>query len=379
MPQNERPTDDFEGKPEDYALAGTERFRGEECHVLECGSSYRTLFVSVADGRLRGLRQLVLPRSAVTDKSPVFAEVARGLGAEIGPTSAEFQKWAAALPPEQQQKAWREYNRRLRPLAIPQVTHWYADWREAAPGRWLPMEQGYEMYDSESTGARMVTGTREMKVVEVAVDQQLPEAWFQYDIPEGMQVYDWGHQPPLIYKHKKHFAPEEWQAILAGARAQADDAERRKAAMEAVVGKPPPPFPQEAAWLNGKPVTWAELKGKVVVVDFWATWCGPCHNDFPRLAELQKEEARGFVLLGVHTAGTPADEVTALMKKFGMTHPVCIDVKGDGPNEGWGVIFGGFAVDGIPHAFVVDADGNIAAHGTLSECVAAARKLAATQ
>ena len=379
VPRDERPGEDFEGKPEDYAPAGVEKFRGVECRVLECGSSYRTLFVGVADGRLYGLRQHVLPRSAVSDKSPVFAEVAREFGAEVGPTSAEFQKWAAALPPEQSQKVWRAYNRRLRPLAVPQVTHWYADWREVAPGRRLPMEQGYEMYDdveSAGTGSRLVTGTREMKVVEVAVDQPLPEAWFRYEIPEGMQVYDWGHQPPLIYKHKKHFEPDEWQAILAGAKAQADDAKRREAAMEAVVGKPAPPFPKGAGWLNTNPLTWADLKGKVVVVDFWATWCGPCHNDFPRLAELQKDDARGFALLGVHTAGTPADEVAAMMKKFEMTHPVCIDEKGDGPNEGWGTLFGGFAVDGIPHAFVVDADGKVAGHGTLSQCVATARELA---
>jgi thiol-disulfide isomerase/thioredoxin len=148
--------------------------------------------------------------------------------------------------------------------------------------------------------------------------------------------------------------------------------------MDAVVGKPAPAFPAGAAWLNGRPLTWADLAGKVVILHVWATWCGPCHNDLPKMVQLHKErEQSGIVVIGVHAAGTPAEEVQKTMNPFGMEYPVCLDVTPGGQGAAAVPLFDAFAVGGIPHAFVVDRRGKVAAHGSLAEAAGHARALAA--
>ena len=64
--------------------------------------------------------------------------------------------------------------------------------------------------------------------------------------------------------------------------------------------EPAPELPVFDAWFPGKPRTMAELKGKVVLIDFWATWCGPCFEAFPVIKEWYADHARdGFEILGV--------------------------------------------------------------------------------
>jgi thiol-disulfide isomerase/thioredoxin len=91
-----------------------------------------------------------------------------------------------------------------------------------------------------------------------------------------------------------------------------------------------------AEWIKGDAVDLAAAKGKkVVVVEFWATWCGPCKVSIPHLTEMQKKyENRGVVIMAIdRNRATSA----AYMEKFGQ--------------------------NGIPHAFVIDKEGRIAWHG----------------
>jgi len=116
-----------------------------------------------------------------------------------------------------------------------------------------------------------------------------------------------------------------------------------------------------AEWIKGEPVDLAAAKGKkVVVVEFWATWCGPCRVSIPHLTELQKKyENRGVVIVGV------SDEESSKVKPFvseqgdKMNYTVAID-KNDATSDGYMKRYG---QDGIPHAFVIDKEGRIAWHG----------------
>jgi thiol-disulfide isomerase/thioredoxin len=75
--------------------------------------------------------------------------------------------------------------------------------------------------------------------------------------------------------------------------------------------------------LDGKPQSVAQWRGKVVVVNFWATWCAPCREEIPLLIELQKKyEARGLQLVGI--AVDQPDKVRAYAAEMGMNFPVLI-------------------------------------------------------
>ena len=125
------------------------------------------------------------------------------------------------------------------------------------------------------------------------------------------------------------------------------------------VGDPAPAL-AVTRWLDGEPVTGLE-PGKVYVLDFWATWCGPCVAAMPHLAELARaHEKDGLVVLPVTTVTgrNTAAAVEAFVQengpRLGLRFAVCEDRRME---EGW---FEAADRGGIPCSFVVDRRGKIA-------------------
>ena len=115
----------------------------------------------------------------------------------------------------------------------------------------------------------------------------------------------------------------------------------------------PTPAP---AWtlkdVNGADVKLDQFKGKVVVLDFWATWCGPCRSEIPGYIKLQKKYAGdGLVIVGVATNDGGPDVVKSFMKKEGMNYQVVI---GDDDID---AAYGG--IEAIPTTFIIDRTGKI--------------------
>lgn len=104
--------------------------------------------------------------------------------------------------------------------------------------------------------------------------------------------------------------------------------------------------------LDGNTVNSAQFEGKTVVVDFWATWCGPCRMEIPGYIALQKKYAdKGLVVIGVSLDQQGPGVVKRFVSENGINYPI---VMGD---ETIVDAFGG--VDGIPTTFIIGPDGTI--------------------
>jgi thiol-disulfide isomerase/thioredoxin len=104
--------------------------------------------------------------------------------------------------------------------------------------------------------------------------------------------------------------------------------------------------------LAGKEVSLAALKGKVVVVDFWATWCGPCRMEIPGYVEMQKKYGKdGLVVIGVSLDQKGPKHVQKFVAENGMNYTVAM---GDNSTV---EAFGGF--NAIPTTFLINREGRI--------------------
>ena len=130
-----------------------------------------------------------------------------------------------------------------------------------------------------------------------------------------------------------------------------------------LIGKTAPPI--AATDVNGKPMSLADLDGKVVLIDFWATWCPPCVASIPAYKAIaEKYHDKGFVILGVnvdamHEDVQEARKALPIVRRFLVRHHVTWTnlINGQGAND----IASAYRVEEIPANFLVGRDGKIVA------------------
>ena len=115
------------------------------------------------------------------------------------------------------------------------------------------------------------------------------------------------------------------------------------------VGAPAPAY--RAVSLTGDSVTLADERGRVVLLNVWATWCHPCRAEIPELRSIRETyRARGFELIGVSVDAEGADDdIRKFMTEFGMSYPIWRD-----PDER---VSSQFLVVGVPATFLIDRNG----------------------
>lgn len=161
------------------------------------------------------------------------------------------------------------------------------------------------------------------------------------------------------WQYRKQAAEKRLAKMSQAELVEAGDAQ---AALNPLIGRPAPQFSLED--LSGKKVSLADYKGKALLINFWATWCGPCKVETPWLVDLRNQYAsKGFEILGVSTDdidrgdpkmfGQEKKEISDFVQKMHMPYPVLID--GDSLSKPYG------GLDAMPTSFFVDRNGKIVA------------------
>ncbi|MEA3187308.1 MAG: hypothetical protein QOD99_1138 [Chthoniobacter sp.] len=167
----------------------------------------------------------------------------------------------------------------------------------------------------------------------------------------------------LLQKTKEEFpdtqAAKKVDEILASATKQQ---EAEKIQRSLVEGTAFPDFDEKD--LDGKPLSVSRLKGKLVMIDFWATWCGPCVQELPNvLKTFGKYHDKGFEIIGV-SLDQDQEKLTSFLKEKKMTWPQYFDGKG------WGnKLAAKYGINSIPATYLLGRDGKIIGKGLRGEAL----------
>ena len=102
--------------------------------------------------------------------------------------------------------------------------------------------------------------------------------------------------------------------------------------------------------LSGPPVTLSSLRGRIVIMEFWATWCGPCRMSTPSLEAIYREHRAKPVTVLLINAGDDAEKIRQWAgNRF--TAPILLDSEGAVRRQ--------YGISGIPHLFIVDRQGRV--------------------
>ena len=137
---------------------------------------------------------------------------------------------------------------------------------------------------------------------------------------------------------------------FSGCGEQPTDTVRTAVTSGAEVGRTAPDF--TLTDMQGQQVTLSALKGKVVILNFWATWCPPCRQEMPSMEELYRTyKEQGLVILAVNVEENGAPLVKRFLERTPYSFPILLD--------GSAVVQNNYMVYRLPETFIIDRNGNV--------------------
>ena len=125
---------------------------------------------------------------------------------------------------------------------------------------------------------------------------------------------------------------------------------RARRARTVVAGQLAPDFTLDT--LEGKAIRLSDFRGQAVLLNFWATWCGPCKIEMPWFIELQKQYGRdGLQIVGVAMDDSSKADIEKFVKEMGVNYPILLGKEAVGQDYG--------GVNVLPTTFFIDRDGRI--------------------
>ncbi len=235
---------------------------------------------------------------------------------------------------------------------------------------WVKKYQGFmESPATEDSATYYVTKLRDMqdvsdKFIKSYIDSIMP-SFAVYGMVNYLRIEkEFDYMYALADRIKKEMPDSKYSRLFVGEisrmKQMKDDQATKDAQGKAAVGKPAPNFTLHDR--SGKAVSLSSLKGQYVLIDFWASWCGPCRAESPNMVKLyNKFKGKNFEILGVSLDGSE-DAWNGAIEKDGLTWLHVSDLmQWNSP------VVALYGIDGIPATVIVDPNGIIVAKNLRGE------------
>ncbi len=258
------------------------------------------------------------------------------------------------------------------------------DLREIAPELWYPFrltDFGIDWGSALVDGWVLLSWRRNTAIESVTLAPRVGDAVFHdVTVPAGstVQVRDEAGRFVAQVQQAEDGVPSlelrSYLELLVSSQSHLQnpqEQQERQAAIDALIGKPAPAFAPGTTWLNGEPPTWRALRGKVVLLAFWAEWNDAGRDDLNQLNQLHRDRAKsGLAVVGIHPPGSEPAEIRKVIDTLHLEFPVGAGVPAPEGANAWGELFDRFAVRSVPRVVVVDGEGKVVDHGRLEDVLA---------
>jgi peroxiredoxin len=262
--------------------------------------------------------------------------------------------------------------------AVPTSVSHCGDFREITPGVWYPFritDFTFDIWAMIGQGWAVPTYRRETTIETVHSAARIDDAVFRdVTAPAGTVVHVMDELGQYVGQVQQPEDGIPWLSLKrylelsSQARGQPQVQQLRRRATDALIGQPAPAFPRKATWLNGRPLTWESLRGRIVVLGCWAEWSEACREELERLNQLHRAGPKDrLAIVGVHPPGSEPAEIAKMIDTLKLDFPICVDATAAAGASAWGELLGRLGVRSVPHTVVVNAEGEIVASGHLTD------------